>query len=194
MITVLPLDGAVSEDNQIEPRRCYPAKRHAVRHYWHAIYYPCHYCSWSLKDRRLLPGSIGLFSRAAGRRQNRRATGRFHRAPRSKRWHQPRPQKQKARHGNARRADNPDLHGLVRGLVDWSCELRRLEKEKEEQTRETECGQCTGPPELPTSRHSWPTFAWRAVPGTVAPTSAPEAESPPRQCQAGGWGEEPDAT
>ena len=27
------------------------------------------------------------------------------------------------------RAGNPDLHGLVRGLVDWSCELRRLEKE-----------------------------------------------------------------
>jgi len=28
------------------------------------------------------------------------------------------------------RAGNPDLHGLVRGLVDWSCELRRLEKEQ----------------------------------------------------------------
>jgi hypothetical protein len=27
-------------------------------------------------------------------------------------------------------AGNPDLHGLVRGLVDWSCELRRLEKEQ----------------------------------------------------------------
>jgi hypothetical protein len=27
-------------------------------------------------------------------------------------------------------AGNPDLHGLVRGLVDWSCELRRLEKEE----------------------------------------------------------------
>jgi hypothetical protein len=26
------------------------------------------------------------------------------------------------------RAGNPDLHGLVRGLVDWSCELRRLEQ------------------------------------------------------------------
>jgi hypothetical protein len=26
-------------------------------------------------------------------------------------------------------AGNPDLHGLCRGLVDWSCELRRLEKE-----------------------------------------------------------------
>jgi len=25
---------------------------------------------------------------------------------------------------------NPDLHGLCRGLVDWSCELRRLEKEQ----------------------------------------------------------------
>ena len=29
------------------------------------------------------------------------------------------------------RAGNPDLNGLVRGLVDWSCELRRLEKEQE---------------------------------------------------------------
>ena len=29
------------------------------------------------------------------------------------------------------RAGNPDLHGLCRGLVDWSCELRRLEKEQE---------------------------------------------------------------
>ena len=28
------------------------------------------------------------------------------------------------------RAGNPDVHGLVRGLVDWSCELRRLEKEQ----------------------------------------------------------------
>ena len=28
------------------------------------------------------------------------------------------------------RAGNPDLHGLCRGLVDWSCELRRLEKEQ----------------------------------------------------------------
>jgi hypothetical protein len=28
------------------------------------------------------------------------------------------------------RAGNPDLHGLVRGLVDWSCELRRLEEEQ----------------------------------------------------------------
>jgi hypothetical protein len=28
------------------------------------------------------------------------------------------------------RAGNPDLHGLVRGLLDWSCELRRLEKEQ----------------------------------------------------------------
>ena len=27
-------------------------------------------------------------------------------------------------------AGNPDVHGLVRGLVDWSCELRRLEKEQ----------------------------------------------------------------
>ena len=45
------------------------------------------------------------------------------------------------------RAGNPDLHGLVRGLVDWSCELRRLEKEQEEQTRETERGQCTTSPE-----------------------------------------------
>jgi hypothetical protein len=43
------------------------------------------------------------------------------------------------------RAGNPDLHGLVRGLVDWSCELRRLEKEQEEQTRETERGQCISP-------------------------------------------------
>jgi hypothetical protein len=25
---------------------------------------------------------------------------------------------------------NPDLHGLCRGLVDWSCELRRLEEEE----------------------------------------------------------------
>jgi hypothetical protein len=28
------------------------------------------------------------------------------------------------------RAGNPALHGLCRGLVDWSCELRRLEKEE----------------------------------------------------------------
>jgi hypothetical protein len=27
-------------------------------------------------------------------------------------------------------AGNPDLHGLVRELVDWSCELRRLEREQ----------------------------------------------------------------
>jgi hypothetical protein len=27
-------------------------------------------------------------------------------------------------------AGNPDLHGLCRGLVDWSCELRRLEREQ----------------------------------------------------------------
>ena len=27
-------------------------------------------------------------------------------------------------------AGNPDLHGLVRGLVDWSCELRRFEEEE----------------------------------------------------------------
>jgi hypothetical protein len=45
------------------------------------------------------------------------------------------------------RAGNPDLNGLVRGLVDWSCELRRLEKEQEEQTRQTERGQCIGSPE-----------------------------------------------
>jgi hypothetical protein len=32
------------------------------------------------------------------------------------------------------RAGNPDLHGLVRGLVDWSCELRRLEKEQAQQS------------------------------------------------------------
>jgi hypothetical protein len=32
------------------------------------------------------------------------------------------------------RAGNPDLHGLCRGLVDWSCELRRLEKEQAEQS------------------------------------------------------------
>jgi hypothetical protein len=30
------------------------------------------------------------------------------------------------------RAGNPDLQGLCRGLVDWSCELRRLEKERAE--------------------------------------------------------------
>ena len=30
------------------------------------------------------------------------------------------------------RAGNPDPHGLCRGLVDWSCELRRLEKEQAE--------------------------------------------------------------
>ena len=30
------------------------------------------------------------------------------------------------------RAGNADLHGLCRGLVDWSCELRRLEKEQED--------------------------------------------------------------
>jgi len=28
------------------------------------------------------------------------------------------------------RAGNTDLQGLCRGLVDWSCELRRLEKEQ----------------------------------------------------------------
>ena len=28
------------------------------------------------------------------------------------------------------RTGNPDLHGLVRGLVDCSCELRRLEEEQ----------------------------------------------------------------
>jgi hypothetical protein len=28
------------------------------------------------------------------------------------------------------RAGNPDLQGLCRGLVDWSCELRRLKKEQ----------------------------------------------------------------
>jgi hypothetical protein len=32
------------------------------------------------------------------------------------------------------RAGNPDLQGLCRGLVDWSCELRRLEKEQAEQS------------------------------------------------------------
>jgi len=32
------------------------------------------------------------------------------------------------------RVGNPDLHGLVRGLVDWACELRRLEKEQAEQS------------------------------------------------------------
>jgi hypothetical protein len=32
------------------------------------------------------------------------------------------------------RGGNPDLHGLVRGLVDWSCELRRLDKEQAEQS------------------------------------------------------------
>jgi hypothetical protein len=32
------------------------------------------------------------------------------------------------------RAGNPDLHGLCLGLVDWSCELRRLEKEQAEQS------------------------------------------------------------
>jgi hypothetical protein len=26
------------------------------------------------------------------------------------------------------RAGNTDVHGLARGLVDWSCELRRLEQ------------------------------------------------------------------
>jgi hypothetical protein len=31
------------------------------------------------------------------------------------------------------RAGNPDVQGLCRGLVDWSCELRRLEKEQAEQ-------------------------------------------------------------
>jgi hypothetical protein len=30
------------------------------------------------------------------------------------------------------RAGNPDLQGLCRGLVDWSCELRRLENEQAE--------------------------------------------------------------
>jgi hypothetical protein len=28
------------------------------------------------------------------------------------------------------RAGTPDVQGLCRGLVDWSCELRRLEKER----------------------------------------------------------------
>jgi hypothetical protein len=32
------------------------------------------------------------------------------------------------------RAGNPDLQGLCRGLVDWSCELRRLEKEQAAQS------------------------------------------------------------
>jgi hypothetical protein len=32
------------------------------------------------------------------------------------------------------RAGNPDVHGLCRGLVDWACELRRLEKERAEQS------------------------------------------------------------
>jgi hypothetical protein len=32
------------------------------------------------------------------------------------------------------RAGNPDVHGLCRGLVDWSCELRRLENEQAEQS------------------------------------------------------------
>jgi hypothetical protein len=32
------------------------------------------------------------------------------------------------------RAGNPDVQGLCRGLVDWSCELRRLEKEQAEQS------------------------------------------------------------
>jgi hypothetical protein len=32
------------------------------------------------------------------------------------------------------RAGNPDLHGLCRGLVDWSCELRRLKKEQAQQS------------------------------------------------------------
>ena len=31
------------------------------------------------------------------------------------------------------RAGNPDVQGLCRGLVDWACELRRLEKEQAEQ-------------------------------------------------------------
>jgi hypothetical protein len=32
------------------------------------------------------------------------------------------------------RAGNPDVQGLCRGLVDWACELRRLEKDQAEQS------------------------------------------------------------
>jgi hypothetical protein len=45
------------------------------------------------------------------------------------------------------RGGNPAVQGLCRGLVDWSCELRRLEKEQSDlaETAAEGSGRCDQP-------------------------------------------------